>query len=1093
MKCPSCQSVQEETQKFCRTCGARLQTACPSCGSTILPSDRFCGECGCELEIRKKAAKKSQKIVSERKLVTSLFADISGYTAISERLDLEEVKDLVSRIFGEIAQIVIKYEGHIEKFAGDEVMALFGVPGAHEDDPVRAVKAASEIHQVIHRISKKETIGQPLAVHIGINTGFAITGQLDFEKATASHIAGDALNVASRLCNLAKPGETLVGQDTYELAEGFFNFEPQPPVEVKGKTIPIKAYRVLSARELPSGRRSHISGRRATLIGRKEEMAVLAQQMARVQDGEAYSAVAICGEAGTGKTRLIEEFKATLDLRKVTWMEGHAYAYTRNISYYPLINLIKRDLEIEEEDTPGQMAAKLEARLQGLGDLQGVAPYFGGLLSLPYPAVAEMSPEFRRSRLHQAVPVILKAQASKGPVVICFEDLHWADHMFLDFLRGAVLEKVPGVILLYTFRPPLELFSKGEVSMMGESYQEIKLYDLSAAEIQEMLASILGTADVPQELRRFVQEKIGTNPFYLQEMINSLIESGILQPENGDWRLTGAIDESAIPSSIHAVIAGRVDRLEETVKYLLQEASVIGKTFPYEILKRITRYADNLDSNLEQLKDLALFRRSSPWEQEYEFKHALIQEVVYSGLLKKDRQAMHQQIGLAMEQVFADRLPEFYETLAFHFRHSDLSQRDLSLKAVHYLRESGRKSLQKYAVQESHEYYQRALHILKQTLGASEEEKRLLIEFLNEWAPVFYYRADFAGLRGLFLEHQALAESLSDKALVGSFYVWLCVSLFNFAGRMKESYELNLKALEMFQNEDNTAIGMGYANIIWCCAEMKLVAEGIHYGEEVLARRASLDPMGYVLSLGGLGMIYIFTGNSQKNFDLGRKLVEFGESHSDLRSTVVGYICTSYGHYSAGDFAKAVEWSQKAVELTHDPIFSVWPKLVLANFFIQSGKFQEADEILREIIPFCRHLGMYYIVEWAQSLYGAALMAGGQYSRGMKMITEAARAFTENGRFISLYFLEFALAEIYFQMATQRPRLGFWTFIKNLGFILKEVPFARHKAETYLRRIIKVGQEIGATGFMQNHAAHNLEILQHLGEKNEKKEAVRPL
>jgi class 3 adenylate cyclase/tetratricopeptide (TPR) repeat protein len=1081
MNCPSCQSINEESQKFCRTCGARLQTSCSGCGSTILPSDRFCGECGLELEIGKKPAKKRERIVSERKLITSLFADISGYTALSERLDLEEVKDLLSRIFGEIAQIVIKYEGHIDKFAGDEVMALFGVPCAHEDDPVRAVKAASEIHQVMHRISKKVrgTLGQPLAVHIGINTGFAITGQLDFEKTTATHIAGDAVNVASRLCTLAKPGETLVGQATYEQAEGFFDFEPQPPFEVKGKTVPVKAYRLLSSRELPS-KRQRISWRRATLIGRQKEMALLAHQLARVQDGATYSAVAICGEAGTGKSRLIEEFKATLDLQNVTWMEGHAYAYTRNISYYPLINLIKRDLGIEEEDTPTQMADKLEARLQGLGDLQGnLAPYFGALLSLPYPAVADMSPEFRRSRLHQAVPIILRAQARQGPVVICFEDLHWADPMFLNFLRGAVLEQVPRVILLYTYRPPLELFSRDEIGMMGESCQEIQLQDLSAAEIQEMLASILGTANVPQDLRRFVQEKVGTNPFYLQEMINSLIESGILQPDNGSWRLTSAINESAIPSSIHAVIAGRVDRLEETVKYLLQEASVIGRTFPYEILKRITRYADNLDSHLEQLQDLALLRRSSPCEQEYEFKHALIQEVVFGGLLKKDRQAMHEQIGLAIEQVFADRQPEFYETLAFHFRHSDLSQRDLSQKAVHYLRESGRKSLQKYAVQESHEYYQSSFQILQQSRGDSEEEKRLFIEFLNEWAPVFYYRADFAGLRKLFLEHQTLAESLSDKALVGSFYVWLCSSLFN-TGRIKESYELNLKALEMCRNGSNTAIGMGYANLIWCCAEMKLLEKGIQYGEEVLAQRDNLDPMGYVLSLGGLGMIYIFTGDSQKNFELGRKLVEYGESHSDLRSTVVGYILMSYGHHSAGDFAKAVEWSQKAVELSNDPIFSVWPKLVLANFFIQTGKFQEAADTLREIIPFCQHLGMDYIVVWAQSLYGAALMAGGHYSRGMKMITEAARAFTENDRFVSLYFLEFALAEIYFLMATRRQRLGFWTILKNLGFILKEVPFARHKAETYLRRIIQVGQEIGAKGFMQNHVAHNLELLRRL-------------
>jgi class 3 adenylate cyclase/tetratricopeptide (TPR) repeat protein len=1077
MNCPSCQSANEATQKFCRTCGARLQESCAGCGDAILPDDKFCGACGLEQEISPKPAKKREKIASERKFITSLFADISGYTTLSERLDPEEVKDLVSQIIGEIAQVVIKYEGHIEKFAGDQVMAIFGVPRAHEDDPVRAVKAAGEIHQVVHRISLKvqETIGQPLAMHVGINTGLVVTGQFDYEKLPTHHIAGDTVNVASRLCTLAKPGETLVGLATYTQAEGFFAFAPLEPVEVKGKTKPVQAYRLLSSRELPSKTR-HVSGRRAALIGRQREMAVLAQALARLRDGGAYSVAAICGEAGTGKSRLIEEFQATLDLNKIKWMEGHAYAYTRNISYYPLINLIKRDLAIQEEDTPGRVAAKLEARLAGLSDLkEEVAPYLGGLLSLHYPAVAGMSPEFWKSRLHRAILLTLRAQAQQGPVAICFEDLQWADPMFLNFLRRAVFEQIPGVILLYTYRPPLELFTRDEIRMMGESYREIQLQDLTAAEIQEMLASILQTADVPPDLRRFVQDKVGTNPFYLEEMINSLTESGILQHDDRNWRLTGAIDASEIPSSIHAVIAGRIDRLERTAKHLLQEAAVIGRTVPYEILRRITRHTDNLDRLLEDLEDLGLLRRSSQLEKEYEFKHTLIQEVVYSGLLKKDRQAMHQQIGLVMEQVFDDRLPEFYETLAFHFRHSELSP-----KAVDYLRKSGRKSLQKYAVQESHEYYLRAFQILEHTLSDSEEDKWLLIDLLNEWAQVFYYRADFKGFTRLFLKHKNLADSLADKALLGTFYGWLCITLF-CTGKARDAYQYTLDAFNLGQESGSyAAIGLAYANLTWCCAELKLLDQGIQYGEEVLAQRSNLDPMAYFLSLGGLGMIYIFKGDSQKNFALGQTLLEFGESHSDLRSTVVGYICMSYGHYSAGDFAKAVEWSKKAIELSNDPLFSVWPKLVLATFSIQAERFQEADEILREIIPFCHHLGMEYIVVWAQALHGAVLLAGGQFSRGMKMIAEGARVFTRNGRLLSLYFLEFTLAEIYFQMATRSRRLGLWTVVKNLGFILKEAPFARRKAETYLNKIIQVGREIGAAGFMPSHAAHNLEVLRQL-------------
>jgi len=335
MNCPSCQSANEETQKFCRNCGAKLRINCSGCGSPVLPGDKFCGECGLELEISKKPPRKREKIASERKYITVLFADISGYTSFAERLDPEEVKDLVSHIIGEIAQIVIKYEGHIEKFAGDQVMALFGVPCAHEDDPVRAIKTAREIHQVVEEISLnvQETIGQPLAVHIGINTGLAVTGKFEYAKA-AHHIAGDAVNVASRLCTLAKAGETLVGETAYKQTEGFFAFEPLEPVEVKGKTRPVRAYRLLSPREF-HGRACRLSGRRSLLIGRQREMALMEQALARLRERGNYSVVAICGEAGTGKSRLIEEFQAALDLKEIRWMEGHAYAYTQNIPIPP--------------------------------------------------------------------------------------------------------------------------------------------------------------------------------------------------------------------------------------------------------------------------------------------------------------------------------------------------------------------------------------------------------------------------------------------------------------------------------------------------------------------------------------------------------------------------------------------------------------------------------------------------------------------------------------------------------------------------------------------------------------------------------------
>ena len=242
MKCLNCHSANEETQKFCRVCGAELRMACPRCSCAVLGSDKFCSGCGLELHIQERFPEVRERIVSERKHITALFADVSGYTTLAERLDPEEVKDLTSHLFGEVAKVVSKYEGSIDKFAGDAVMALFGIPRSHEDDPIRAVRAAVEIHRVVGEISPEaqERIGRPLFVHIGINTGLVVTGEIHLTKA-ALNVAGDTVNVASRLCTLAQAGETLVGQTTYSQVEGFFSFEPLGPVMVKGKTKPVRS------------------------------------------------------------------------------------------------------------------------------------------------------------------------------------------------------------------------------------------------------------------------------------------------------------------------------------------------------------------------------------------------------------------------------------------------------------------------------------------------------------------------------------------------------------------------------------------------------------------------------------------------------------------------------------------------------------------------------------------------------------------------------------------------------------------------------------------------------------------------------------
>ena len=300
-------------------------------------------------------------------------------------------------------------------------------------------------------------------------------------------------------------------------------------------------------------------------------------------------------------------------------------------------------------------------------------------------------------------------------------------------------------------------------------------------------------------------------------------------------------------------------------------------------------------------------------------------------------------------------------------------------------------------------------------------------------------------------------------------------------GKAKDCYTYSLRALELGESAKcSAAIGLAYSNLTWSCAELQLLDQGIEYGGKVLAQGEDLEPMAYYQSLGGLGLNYLFKGDSKNNLELGRILREFGESHSDLRSTVVGYICTSYAHYVDRGFSRSGGCCEKAVQLSCDPLFMVWPKLALANYYVQTDRFQEADEVIQEIIPFCQNFGMDYVVTSAQALEGVVSDRCRSVLPGMKRTKAGLRLLSATGRFYSRYLVEIGLAEIYFQIATRTHPLKFWSAIKNLGFILKEVPFAKRKAKAYLNRVKQVGEAVGATGFVHGHALLNLGLLHQL-------------
>ena len=689
MKCPECKFENREGARFCLECGEKLEVDCPECGKTFSFTAKFCDDCGHRLGEVPKTETSLSEPESERKHVTVLFSDLSGYTAMTEKLDPEEVKAIMTRIFGEITWVIGKYEGFIERFIGDAVMAVFGVPEAHEDDPVRAIRAAREIHDLVEDMSPEleEKVGRPLSMHSGINSGLVVTGEVDVQKGTHG-LTGDTINLASRIQGLAKESEILVGPGTCSQAEGYFTFEPLEPIQVKGKTDPVQVFKVLSAMEKPVTVH-RLSGMRADLVGRKVELNELKEAVENLKNGQG-GIFSIIGDAGTGKSRLVEEFKRACDLQQIKWVEGYAHSYSQNIPYFPMIDMLDRVFQIEEGDSPQDVKNKLESGVEDLtGKKNDIVPYLGRLYSLTYPELEEVSPELWKTRLRNAVQMILSALAKKGPTVFLMEDLHWADPSFLDFFRYTVLEVREPAMVLCVYRPTLSLFSTDQLKSIAKYYHELQLQDLSPSEAQDMMESLLKTESIPSDLRHFVRDKAEGNPFYLEELINSLVETETLVRDNGSWKVTRSIAEIDLSSTIQGVISGRLDRLEREKRRILQEASVIGRAFLYEILRSITELHQHLDRFLMTLEQLDIIRtRTLQPDLEYMFKHALTQEVVYNGILKKERQDIHERIGLVMEKLFKDRLPEFYETLAFHF-----GKGRSVIKAVDYLVKSGEKSL----------------------------------------------------------------------------------------------------------------------------------------------------------------------------------------------------------------------------------------------------------------------------------------------------------------------------------------------------------------------------------------------------------------
>ena len=1079
MQCPKCQFENPKETNYCGDCGLKLEKACPNCNSPNPLSFKFCGECGHHFTPANKSSENKLENVNlssqssmeessgqiapiggERKHLTVLFSDLIGYTAMSERLDPEEVKEITTHIFGEISKIVNKYEGFIEKYAGDAVMALFGATTAHEDDPVRAIQAAREIHHIVHSLSPQyeERIEQPLTMHSGINTGLVVTGDVNLEMGTHG-VAGDTINVAARLSALGKADDILVAADTYTQTLGYFDFKELESANIKGKSKPIRVFKFLSQKDQPI-KVHRLQGLRAELIGRKVEMNQLSDAIAMLNQGKG-SALSICGTAGTGKSRLVADFRESLNMEEVQWFEGHAYPYSQNIPYYPLIDLLSRALQIEEGDPRDEVREKIAKGVSALvGDHDYAVAYIGSLFSLDYPEIENVSPEFWKTQLRLSVQALLSALAHRSPTIICLEDLHWADPSFLELIRTLLLDYREPILFLCVYRPLISIFSDQQIRTMVNPYSEIRLQDLSPTDSQAMVESLLQTDVIPTELHQFIHDKIEGNPFYIEEIINSLIESKTLIKDDRGWKVTRSITESDISTTIHGVISGRIDRLETETKRILQEASVIGRAFLYDILKRVTQIEMHIDQHLSGLERLDLIKtRTIHPDLEYIFKHALTQEAVYNGLLKKERRKIHERIGHIMEQLFHDRLPEFYETLAFHFKQGESVH-----KAVDYLMKSGEKSLKRYAVEESHQYYNEAYVLLTEINDKSDSDKELLIDLLIKWALVFYYRGAFKGLDDLMEQHIEMAASLEDRSKFGMFHAWRGFSKL-CRNRVKESYEYLTQALLVGEQvKDDRLIGYACTWLPWTCSYFGRFHEAIEFGSRAqkISKKYPTDLYLYFKSLGGIALANYWLGKKEKVLKIGLELVNFGRKHANIRSQFMGQAFVGFAYALEGNIPEAIGNVKKAMRMTADPFYKLYARVYLAGFFALDGQIAEAQKACKLNFEFNESLGVEIAEAISMGFAGVTQLAEGKMEAGLNLMKKGQRALMKGGTISEYCLSEYVMGKVYFQMTANTEPLSFLTLAKNIGFVVKNAPFAYKKAEEHFTKAIELARKIGA-------------------------------
>jgi class 3 adenylate cyclase/tetratricopeptide (TPR) repeat protein len=708
----------------------------------------------------------------ERRQVTVLFADIAGFTTIAERLDPEDVHRIVDRCFELITAEVHRFEGTINQYTGDGVMALFGAPIAHEDSPRRAAHAALAIQRAL-RGYDRELQGQGglhLQMRIGLHTGPVVVGKIGDDLRMDYTAVGDTTNLAARLQQTARPGSVVVSEATHGAIDTFFETLDLGEISVKGRA-PVRAFEVVRSRARRSRLSAAVERGLTRLVGRAREVGVLLERFADVKQGRGQ-VVSLAGDAGIGKSRLLLEFRRALTEagESPTWLEGQCVSFGQSIQFLPLIEQLRLNFEIEEFDGEPEIIAKVEHAMRRMEELDAHIPYVRYLLSVDPgdPAILDMDAGARRGKCFEAIRALSLRGARRRPLVLVFEDLHWVDAGTEEYL-ASIVDSVAGVplMLILTYRVGYS------PAIPARSFHTVlTLRPLSETDAVDMAGHVLGAADLPPALRRALLEKAEGVPLFIEEVIKTLLDLGMLRREGDGYQVVQSVGALDVPNTIQGIIMARLDRLGDEGKRTVQLASVIGRQFLGRLLQRVAGLTERLSDLLEELKDLEIiYELGLAPEPAYIFKHALIQDVAYQSLLKERRRDLHRAVGMAIEEIYADRLAEHAEELAHHFQNGGEWS-----KAFTYLVRSGDRAKAAYANETALDLYARALEASERVTPAVESTR--IVEVHHRRGEVLRLLSRYPDSIHAFERMREAARSGGDRVREGEALVEIAYSQF---------------------------------------------------------------------------------------------------------------------------------------------------------------------------------------------------------------------------------------------------------------------------------------------------------------------------